>query len=217
MITLYNVPVSSYGSKVIILLRHKGLAWTELPPPGGYGSPAYKAIIPAGTVPAIQHDGISLADSEAIAEYLNELHANPPMPPLPWWHGHKRAKSPGSMIRLEPVLRSFFGQVAPDQRNPESSWLRRPCSGQARSAGHYCAPAPFMSGDTLACRLRVSASFAILELLQTVIGLDITLPAPLATYSSALNAHPSVYDEAARYRGALADWASKGAGSERTV
>ena len=81
MITLYNVPVSSYGSKVIILLRHKGLEWTELPPPEGYGSPAYKKIIPAGTVPAIQHEGISLADSEAISEYLNELYPDPPMLP----------------------------------------------------------------------------------------------------------------------------------------
>ena len=68
MITLYNVPVSSYGSKIRIILDHKQLDWTEIPPPDGYGSAAYKAIIPAGTVPAIDHDGFHLADSEAIAE-----------------------------------------------------------------------------------------------------------------------------------------------------
>ena len=215
MITLYNVPVSSYGSKVIILLRHKGLAWTELPPPGGYGSPAYRAIIPAGTVPAIQHDGISLADSEAIAEYLNELHANPPMLPSALVaRAQAREISRFHDTRLEPVLRSFFGQVAPDQRNPEfivaQATLLQDRLDQLAIIAH---PAPFMSGDTLGLAdCGFPASFAILELLQTVIGLDITLPAPLATYSSALNAHPSVYDEAARYRGALADWArTKGA------
>ena len=57
MITLYNVPVSSYGSKIRIILDHKSLDWTEIPPPDGYGSVAYKAVIPAGTVPAIDHDG----------------------------------------------------------------------------------------------------------------------------------------------------------------
>ena len=30
MITLYNVPVSSYGAKVRIILAHKGIEWTEL-------------------------------------------------------------------------------------------------------------------------------------------------------------------------------------------
>ena len=53
MVTLYNVPVSSYGAKVRIILAHKGIEWTELAPPDGYGSPAYRAIIPSGTVPAI--------------------------------------------------------------------------------------------------------------------------------------------------------------------
>ena len=72
MITLYNVPVSSYGAKVRIILKHKRLDWTEAAPPDGYGSTAYKQIVPAGTVPAIIHDGLTLADSEAIAEYLDE-------------------------------------------------------------------------------------------------------------------------------------------------
>ena len=49
MITLYNVPVSSYGAKVRIILAHKGIEWTELAPPDGYGSPAYRAVIPSGT------------------------------------------------------------------------------------------------------------------------------------------------------------------------
>ena len=73
MITLYNVPVSSYGAKVRIILAHKGIEWTELAPPDGYGSPAYRAVIPSGTVPAIIDGDLKLADSEAIAEYLDEL------------------------------------------------------------------------------------------------------------------------------------------------
>ena len=215
MITLYNVPVSSYGSKVIILLRHKGLEWTELPPPEGYGSPAYKKIIPAGTVPAIQHEGISLADSEAISEYLNELYPDPPMLPSALVaRAQAREISRFHDTRLEPVLRSFFGQVAPDQRNPEfiaaQATLLQDRLDQLAVIAH---PAPFMSGDTLGLAdCGFPASFAILELLQTVIGLNITLPARLAAYSKSLNAHSSVSDEVTRYRAALIDWArSKGA------
>ncbi len=37
MITLYNVPVSNYGSKIRVILTHKGVEWTETPPPDGYG------------------------------------------------------------------------------------------------------------------------------------------------------------------------------------
>ena len=81
MITLYNVPVSSYGAKVRIILAHKGIEWTELAPPDGYGSPAYRAIMPSGTVPAIIDGDLKLADSEAIAEYLDEHVPSPPMMP----------------------------------------------------------------------------------------------------------------------------------------
>ena len=81
MITLYNVPVSSYGAKVRIILVHKGIEWTELAPPDGYGSSAYRAIIPSGTVPAIIDGDLKLADSEAIAEYLDEHVPAPPMMP----------------------------------------------------------------------------------------------------------------------------------------
>ena len=81
MITLYNVPVSSYGAKVRIILAHKGIEWTELAPPDDYGSPAYRAVIPSGTVPAIIDGDLKLADSEAIAEYLDERVPSPLMMP----------------------------------------------------------------------------------------------------------------------------------------
>ena len=215
MITLYNVPVSSYGSKVIILLRHKGLSWKELSPPGGYGSAEYKAIIPAGTVPAIQHDGISLADSEAIAEYLNDLYPDPPMLPSSLVaRAQAREISRFHDTRLEPVLRSFFGQVAPDQRNPELIATQTALlQDRLDQLAVIARPAPFMSGNLLGLAdCGFAASFAILKLLQDVIKLQVTLPESLAAYWDELISHPSVCDEATRYQAALADWArAKGA------
>lgn len=216
MITLYNVPVSSYGSKVIILLRHKGLAWKELPPPGGYGSTEYKAIIPSGTVPAIQHDGVKLADSEAIAEYLNELYPDPPMLPTDLVARAKvREISRFHDTRLEPVLRGFFSQVAPDGRNPTFiASQKQLLQDRFDQLAIISDPSPLMSGSHLGLAdCGFVASLAILDLLNAVLDLGVALPQSLVSYAKTVNQHPSVEDENARYRAALHEWAA-GKGAE---
>ncbi|MEM6624117.1 MAG: glutathione S-transferase N-terminal domain-containing protein, partial [Pseudomonadota bacterium] len=81
MLRVYAIPVSLYCAKLRILLRHKGLAWEEVAPPGGYGSAAYKDHVPSGNLPALLDGDLLIADSEAIAEYLEERHPDPPMLP----------------------------------------------------------------------------------------------------------------------------------------
>ena len=159
MITLYNVPVSSYGAKVRIILQHKGLDWTEAAPPDGYGSAAYKRIVPAGTVPAIIHGGLTLADSEAIAEYLDESFPTPPMMPADVTaRARARELSRFHDTRLEPVLRSFFGQVAPSGRDAtfiaETGALLQARLDQLAT---IAAPAPLMTGSSLPSRIVVSS------------------------------------------------------------
>ena len=210
MITLYNVPVSSYGAKVRIVLRHKGLAWTELPPPDGYGSPAYRAIIPAGTVPAIITGDLKLADSEAIAEYLDEAHPTPAMMPE-----DAAARSQAREIsrfhdtRLEPILRGYFGRVAPANRNPDLiATNARLLQDRLDQLAVMTDPAPLMTGADLAIAdCGFVASFIIIDLLQDVLDLPVTLPDSIAGYASALAAHPSVAEEDQRYRAVLGDWA----------
>ena len=210
MITLYNVPVSSYGAKVRIILRHKGLAWTELAPQDGYGSPAYRAIIAAGTVPAIIDGDLKLADSEAIAEYLDEAHPEPAMmPKATQARARAREISRFHDTRLEPVLRSYFAQVAPATRDADViASNARLLQDRLDQLARIAAPAPLMTGEDLAIAdCGFVASFAILALLQDVLDLPVTLPDPLAAYGAALAAHPSVAEEDARYRAVLADWA----------
>ena len=215
MITLYNVPVSSYGAKVRIILRHKRMDWTEVTPPDGYGSAAYKQIVPAGTVPAIVHDGLTLADSEAIAEYLDESFPSPAMMPV---DAAARAKarelSRFHDTRLEPVLRSFFGQVAPSGRDStfiaETSALLQ---SRLDQLAVIAAPAPLLTGKQLAIAdCGFVASFGIIDLLNDILDLDLVVPPPIATYAALLAAHDSTTEEDSRYRQALRDWAgTKGA------
>lgn len=215
MITLYNVPVSSYGAKVRIMLKHKGLEWTEVPPPDGYGSAAYRLIVPAGTVPAIIHDGLTLADSEAIAEYLDERFPSPSMMPADiGGRAQARELSRFHDTRLEPVLRSFFGQVAPESRDSafiaETGVLLQARLDQLAAIAE---PAPLLTGETLAIAdCGFAASFGILDLLLDLLELEVTLPPAIALYATRLAAHGSVAEEDSRYRQALRDWArSKGA------
>jgi len=109
---LYDLPISSYGCKTRILLRHKKILWQSVAPPGGYGSPAYCQINPAGTIPALDDNGFALSDSEAIAEYINEIAPTPAMLPANVKErAIARSLSRFHDSRIEPVLRAYFGQV----------------------------------------------------------------------------------------------------------
>jgi len=81
MLTIYSVPVAVYCAKLRIMLENKSIPFEQLPPPGGYGSEEYRAIVPSGNLPAMIHDGFMLSDSEAIAEYLEEAFPDVPMLP----------------------------------------------------------------------------------------------------------------------------------------
>ena len=79
----YALPLSSYSAKVRIVLLSKNVSFHEIEPPEGYRSEAYRAIVPTGTMPAINDEGYILAESEAINEYLEECYPAPRMLPTP--------------------------------------------------------------------------------------------------------------------------------------
>ena len=109
MLKIYTVPVSLYCAKLPIVLRHKNLAWQEEAPPGGYRSAAYKAIVPSGNIPTLINGDLTIADSEATAEYLNDIHPEPPMlPATPDERAKIRERSRFHDTRLEPEIRALF-------------------------------------------------------------------------------------------------------------
>ena len=211
MLVLYDLAISSYGCKTRILLRHKGLEWASLAPPDGYGSPAYCKIVPSGTIPALVHDGFTLGESDAIAEYLNELAPEPAMlPECIKERAMARALSRFHDTRIEPLLRAYFGQVVPTKRNADfiaenAALLQR----RFHQLAEIRTPSPLLTGTDLSLAdCGFAPSFAILDCLQGLLGFDLTLPASIKTYQAALCAHPSVRDEYAAYAKALAEWAA---------
>ena len=211
MLVLYDLAISSYGCKTRILLRHKGLEWTSLAPPDGYGSPAYCKIVPSGTIPALMHDGFTLGESDAIAEYVNELAPEPAMlPEAIKERAMARALSRFHDTRIEPLLRAYFGQVAPTNRNVDfiaenAALLER----RFLQLAEIQTPSPLLTGADLSLAdCGFAPSFAILDCLQGLLGFDLTLPASIKAYQAALCAHPSVRDEYAAYVNALGEWAA---------
>ena len=120
MLRIYTSDHSLYCAKLRILLRHKGLRFEDLQPPGGGGSPDYLSIVPSGNLPALVDGDLVLTDSEAIAEYLDEKYpAIPMLPDTLTGRARSRERSRFADTRLEPALRLTFPHVAPDWRDPQ--------------------------------------------------------------------------------------------------
>ena len=190
-------------------MAHKQIKWRSLPPPCGYGSAIYCRIIPAGTIPAIDQDGFRLADSEAIAEYFEEIIAHPPMlPDEPKSRARIREISRFHDTRLEPLLRAYFAHVSPKTRDHDfvtrnTALLQR----RLEQLDQLAKPAPLMFGNQLTIAdCGFVATFAIITTLRDVFGFDLVLSGPLQAYERALVTHPSVAAESATYFNALANW-----------
>jgi maleylacetoacetate isomerase len=83
---LYTYFRSSAAFRTRIALNIKGIAYESAPiemraPAAAHRAPEFLAINPQGLVPALEHDGATIAQSLAIIEYLNETHPDPPLLP----------------------------------------------------------------------------------------------------------------------------------------
>ena len=73
MMILYAYPLSNYCNKVAIVLALKQVPHEVQTPPDGYGSEAYKQLVPSGKIPGLADGDLILSESEAINEYLLSL------------------------------------------------------------------------------------------------------------------------------------------------
>lgn len=205
MMRVYAVPVSLYCAKLRIVLRHKQLEWEEIPPPGGYGSKEYKALVPGGSLPALEHDGLLLSDSEAIGEYLNEAFPEPDMlPGSTVDRARIRELSRFHDTRLEPALRKLFPFVG------------RPGSADEQVAGLWAELQTRLAqieallpqsrpqltlGD---CGIPIACCW--IEVLANHFGYEAIFSSRMETYLAHLSGHKAVEDELADYRPRLTQW-----------
>ncbi len=209
LLKLYDLSISSFSCKVRIILDHKGIDWVSVPPPDGYGSDAYRAIVPAGTIPAIDQDGFRLSDSEAIAEYINDTVVTPPMLPVDArMRANAREISRFHDSRLEPLLRGCFAHVAPQAR--DMAVVRGHFSLFERRLTHLLRmvnPSPLLFGEQLTIAdCGFVPSFVLVRKLLDVFKLQINIPHIIAEYETALMAHPSVSAHGSAYQTTVDAW-----------
>ncbi len=209
MLTLYATPESLYCAKLRILLRHKGLEWVELAPDGGCGSESYRKMIPAGTMPAIVDGDFVLADSEAIAEYLDETRPQPAMLPAEATSRARcRERARFHDTRLEPEVRALFphvGKAGPDDEIviSQSERLNQRLAEFARllDADASLDLQRLGLGD---CGFPVS--FAWLDAFTPIMGLELDWPPAVRTYREQIESHTAVRAELDAYAPGMQAW-----------
>jgi len=197
VLRVYAIPVSYYCAKLRIVLRHKNLAWEEMAPPGGYGSAEYKTHVPTGNLPALLDGDLLIADSEAIAEYLEETRPNPPLMPKAA-AARAKARELGRFhdTRLEPALRRLFpylrGGAPADLIARQESEIAARLGQLAQLAGQA---GPLSLGD---CGFPIA--FAWLDAMAPLMGFKLDYPAPVRAYRERLEQAPAILAELADYR-----------------
>lgn len=203
MLTIYNVPISIYTAKLRVVLRRKGLAWEELPPPGGYRSEAYRKIVPSGNIPAMLDGNVMLSDSEAIAEYLEEKHVDPAMMPTGLVARAKaRERARFHDTRLEPALRAMY----PLLKERETVALMAGFSDLNR---HLAALELLLDTDglptdnLLICDAGFAVTFEWLVSLERALGMELDWPSNVIAYRERLSRYSAVAQELEHYRPAI--------------
>ncbi len=217
MLTLYAVPASLYCAKTRLCLRAKALEWREVLPVGGYGSAEYAAQVPAGNLPALEHEGLLLSDSEAINEYLEERFPRPAMLPAGVQdRARVRSCSRFHDTRLEPAARTLFDQVDPNGRDLERVALSRDTILlRLNQFGQLPRHGPLMHGHVLTladCGFPITLT--VLKTLDKVMALNLIWPGPVSDYFAAVQDNASVAAELKTYRPAIQAWAQDAAGVE---
>jgi glutathione S-transferase len=118
---MYQMPISLYSFKVRLALALKGVRLPMMEPhEGSYRSAAYRVVVPPGTVPALVGAGLVLIESDAIIEYLDELHVGVRLVDgTPERKARIRMVSRLNDLHLEPQIRSLFPHVALSKRDAQ--------------------------------------------------------------------------------------------------
>lgn len=173
MIRLYHFPLSPYCRKVRLTLAEKKLEVELVEERYWEGSPEFLRRNPAGKVPVLKIDQMTLSESQAICEYLDETFPTPALMPrdpearyevrrLCAWFDDKFHDEVTSKLLYERVHKKVMKLGYPDSKNVKSgasaikfhldylAWLldqRRWLAGDQMTLADFAAAAHLSSLD----------------------------------------------------------------------
>jgi glutathione S-transferase len=198
-ITLYTLSFSQNAVRAEITLIEKGLAFDKVTVDlfkGEHQSDAFGAITPRRQVPTLVYgdggDAITVYESVAITQFLDDLHPEPPLMPPP---SQPRARAQALMRiaefqqKLDP--KNIFGSVAFGKQDRDQLGARVDALlAELPRWDAYVGDGPFLCGDAFTL-----ADIAVFPLLLhfEVLGYDYAKHTPaLSAYVEHCKARPSV-------------------------
>jgi glutathione S-transferase len=98
---LFGSPFSTFVHIVRLVLTHKGVAYTFRDLETEMGKPNHLALHPLNRMPVLQHDGITVHESTAIATYIDETFEKPALQP-------KNVRDRARMQRWFSAVNSYY-------------------------------------------------------------------------------------------------------------
>ena len=128
---LYHFSLSPFSRKVRLVLAEKKIEVELIEERYWEERPDFLRLNPAGKVPTLKTDRLTISDSNAICEYLEETNPNPPLMPsspgskaevrrLTAWFVDKFYHDVTLKLLGERVQKKVMGQGYPDSKNVKS-------------------------------------------------------------------------------------------------
>ena len=206
MITLYGLDISTYCARVRIAMRFKGVAFTQLPPPNGYGSDAYRALVPMGTIPGFVDGDVVLSESNAIVEYLEENVPTPALlPEAPLGRAMQCSLASIHDGWVEPQIRALYPQVS--RKGRDSNKVQTHCELFARRLNEFANYAHGQLADSLTFSdLAWPTTLVHARLLLPVFGFELKLPKVLEPWHERLLDEDAVKPDVAACEAGMHKW-----------
>lgn len=177
-LTLYYGSGSPYAWKVWFALEHKKLdyEWKLLSfDRGETQAPEFLALNPRGKVPVLVHDGVAIAESNAIVEYLEERFPEPALLPRDIAARAKvRTLAAEADGYIAPVQRRLFQETL--YRKPEERDETKIAEARAAVVEELTRWDARLSGDWLCGELSL-ADFAVYPHVRAIGRVDDRMPA----------------------------------------
>jgi len=152
MLVLCGFSLSNYYNKVKLALLEKGVPFTEERVAfGGSKTEALLAATPLGKVPFLRTEHGSLCESQAMLDYIETAHPNPPLLPAdPWQAAKVRELIVFIDLHLELVARELYGKAffGGEISEANAARLRKLLTRNIAAFRRLAKFAPFVAGDT---------------------------------------------------------------------
>jgi glutathione S-transferase len=115
---IYGAILSPYACRVLLALRHKGIAHEVIMPEGGLKSPELLALNPIGKIPVMKDGATVLPESSVIVEYIDAKYPKKKIiPSAPKTAGQARLIATISELYVQNPTSALFRQRDPKTRD----------------------------------------------------------------------------------------------------